>query len=593
MTKQNQKRAKIAFLFFILLLFFMIFLGTLFYWAIEERDLPNTNNSYIDSALRGDIYSYNNYTLAKSKKLYKAMVDTRNINPDKKEIFINLYSIYSGEDKSNIDKIISSHYGVVTLSYKIDSITAQRLKELAHTLNKIKVLISFTDVKRGISFKHGLDIIESGEYRVYNYKDALTPIIGYVRKYEKNLMTKVIGIDGIEKQYENIVIPISNGEVKGKKDRHGYIILDGRSTSVRKIDGLNLHLNISLKLQKIVENILDKHKKKFEATEIVACIMENKTGKILTLASSNRYNPSFIKRDEYQNLNITATKFTYEPGSVLKPIIFALLLEKKKVNPYDLVRVYGGKYKIGKHTITDDHKYDWLSAQNVIVHSSNIGISQLAQKLDYIDYYKGLKKYGFSKKSGIDLPNERIGSIPQMHRLKSEIYKATTSYGYGIEATFMQVLKAYNLFNNKGNDITPRIVDYYEDAQGMKYSTTTKTNTNIIPLHIAKQMKEILIKTVNEGTGKGTIIKGLEIGGKTGTAKIAEKGRYSNLYNSSFFGFANDTKRKYTIGVLVRKPSKHYYYASLSAVPVFKGIVEVLVQENFLQLDNISPSKPL
>ena len=180
-----------------------------------------------------------------------------------------------------------------------------------------------------------------------------------------------------------------------------------------------------------------------------------------------------------------------------------------------------------------------------------------------------------------------------MHKLKSEIYKATTSYGYGIETTFMQLLKAYNLFNNKGKDITPKIVDYYEDAQGMKYSTTEKTDTNIIPLHVAKQMKEILIKTVNEGTGKGTIIKGLEIGGKTGTAKIAQKGRYSNLYNSSFFGFANDTKNKYTIGVLVRKPSNHYYYASLSAVPVFKGIVEVLVQENFLQLDNISPSKAL
>lgn len=585
MMKQDQKRAKIAFLFFIVLLLFVVFIGSVFYWGTEERNLPTIKNSHTDSALRGDIYSRNNYTLAKSKKLYKSMVDTRNIDPDKKAIFLNLYSIYSGEDKNHISKIINSHFGVVTLSYKIDAISAKRLKELAQKLNKLRVFIAFTDTKNNVTFKHGLDIVESGEYRVYNYKDTLTPIIGYVRKYEKKLMTKILGIDGIEKQYENIVKPITNGEIKGNKDRHGHIVLDGNSAITKKIDGLDLHLNISLKFQKIVENILDKHKRKFNSKEIVACVMDSKTGKILTLASSNRYNPSFIKRSEYQNLNITATKFTYEPGSVLKPIIFSLLLQKKKINPYDLVRVHGGRFKIGKHTITDDHKFDWLSAQNIIVHSSNIGISKLAQKLDYIDYYSGLKKFGFNQKSGVDLPNERTGVIPEMNKLKSKIYKAVTSYGYGIEANFMQLLKAYNVFNNGGKTINPSIADYYQDANGRKFPIADKTKTDILPLHVAKQMQKMLIKTVNEGTGKGTIIEGLEIGGKTGTAKIAKKGEYTNQYNSSFFGFANNKTHRYTIGVLVREPSKEYYYASLSAVPVFKGIVEALIQENFLQLN--------
>jgi len=68
MNKANQKKAKIAFLFFIVLLLFIVFIGSIFYWVIEERNLPNTNNSHTDSALRGDIYSSNNYTLAKSKK---------------------------------------------------------------------------------------------------------------------------------------------------------------------------------------------------------------------------------------------------------------------------------------------------------------------------------------------------------------------------------------------------------------------------------------------------------------------------------------------------------------------------------------------
>ena len=96
-------------------------------------------------------------------------------------------------------------------------------------------------------------------------------------------------------------------------------------------------------------------------------------------------------------------------------------------------------------------------------------------------------------------------------------------------------------------------------------------------------MKKILIKTVLKGTGKAAIYNGLEIGGKTGTARIAKGGGYSDSYNSSFFGFANDAKHRYTIGVLVRDPKKrYYYYASQTAVPVFKQIVETLVEEGYL-----------
>ena len=580
MKKQEQKRAKIAFLFFTALIFFIVFLGAAFYWAVAKRDIPTLHKTVTNSALRGEIFSKNNYTITKSKKLYKAMVNTKNIDPDKKEVFLKLYSIYSDEDIQEVRKTINSHFGTVTLSYNIDALSAARLKELAQKLYGFGVFIPYDNK----TFKQGLDILESGEYRVFNYIDTLTPIIGFVRKYENKRITKIYGVDGLEREYESILKPIRDGKLEGKKDERGKIILDGSSITVRKVDGPNLHLNISLKLQKLVENILDKYKTKLGAKEIVACVMESKTGKILALSSSNRYNPSSIKRSEYQNLNITAIRFTYEPGSVLKPIIFALLLEEKKVNPYAIVKVYGGKYKIGRYTITDDHKYEWLSAQNVIVHSSNIGISQLAQKLNYIDYYGGLVKFGFSKKSGIDLPSERVGTIPHMYKLKSEIYKATTAYGYGLDVNFMQLLKAYNVFNNNGRIVNPTIANYYQDVYGRKYILADTTQTQIIPLHVAKRMKKILIKTVNEGTGKATIIQGLEIGGKTGTAKIVKKGKYTNLYNSSFFGFVNGKKEHYTIGVLVREPSRRYYYASSSAVPVFKSIAETLVQEEFLEL---------
>ena len=587
MQNNQQKTAKIPFLFFILLLGFIVFMAALFYWAQIDRRLPRLYKKEIDSALRGSIVSKEGYSVASSKKLYKAVVDTRNINPDKKELFLKLYSLYSGESIKKIRKSINSYFGTVVLSYKIDAIAAQHLRELAKKLYRLGVFVSYEDKKRGITFIHGLDIVESGEYRVYNYKDILTPVVGYVRKYEKNRITKVYGVKGLEKKYNDILNPVQDGIIKGSKDVVGNIILNGYSTVTTRIDGSNLHLNISLKLQKIVENILDNFKKELKAKEIIACVMESKSGKILMLATSNRYNPSHIKRSQYPNLNVKAVEFSYEPGSVIKPIVFSLLLERKKVNPYDLVRIYGGKYKIGKKIIRDSHKFDWLSAEDVIVHSSNVGISQLAQKLNYVDYYNGLKKFGFSRPSGIDLPYEHTGIIPRIYKLKSEIYKAVTAYGYGIRANFIQLLKAYNVFNNNGREVTPKIVEYYQDAFGEKHFVVSKNYKQVIPIDVAKRMQKILIKTVEKGTGEATKIEGLTIGGKTGTAHIAKNGKYTNLYNSSFFGFADDTNRSFTIGVLVREPKKrYYYYASLTAVPVFKKIVEEMIEEGYLSPSN-------
>ncbi len=583
MQKNYQKNAKIPFLFFILLLGFIVFILALFYWAQIDRRLPRLYKKDIDSALRGNIISKEGYSVASSKKLYKAVVDTRNIDPGKKKLFLKLYSLYSSESIKDIKRSIDSYFGTVVLSYKIDAISAQHLRELAKKLYRLGVFIPYEDKKSGITFTHGLDVVESGEYRVYNYKDILTPVIGYVRKYEKNRITKIYGIKGLEKKYNDILNPKQDGSIKGSKDALGNIILNGYSTVITRIDGCDIHLNISLKFQKIVENILDNSKDELKAKEIIACVMDSKTGKILMLASSNRYNPSSIRKKEYPNLNVKAVEFSYEPGSVMKPIVFSLLLEENKVNPYDLVRIFGGKYKIGKKTIRDSHKFEWLSAEDVIVHSSNVGISQLAQKLNYVDYYNGLKKFGFSLPSGIDLPYEHTGVIPKIYKLKSEIYKAVTAYGYGIRANFMQLLKAYNIFNNNGRAVSPRVVEYYQDAYGKKYSVLPKTYKQIIPVDIAKRMQKILIKTVEKGTGTAAKIPGLIIGGKTGTAHIVQKSKYTDLYNSSFFGFANDKNHSYTIGVLVRKPTKkYYYYASLTAVPIFKKIVEEMIEEGYL-----------
>jgi cell division protein FtsI (penicillin-binding protein 3) len=283
----------------------------------------------------------------------------------------------------------------------------------------------------------------------------------------------------------------------------------------------------------------------------------------------------------------------FEPGSVLKPITFSLLLQNKKVHPHDIINTENGRYKLGNKVITDEHKYDYLSAENIIVHSSNIGMAKLAQKLDEIDFYQGLMEFGFSRKSGIDISDELSGSIPNIHQLRHSTYKATASYGYGIKVNFFQLLSAYNIFNNDGLWIKPSIGKFFQSAAGERQKIEHKKRKKVIGSDIAYIMNHILRKVVKEGTGQGAYTEGLRVGGKTGTAHISIRGKYENVYNSSFFGFANDIKNRYTIGVTVIEPSHDSHFASQSAVPVFKNIVNLLMEQKFLTPSFATPKKVL
>jgi len=585
MAENRNRKSKIVLLFLIFSFSLLILIARFLYIDItKSTNFPNLRTSEIDTALRGSIISLDHFTLSSSKKLYKAEINTYNIDPNKKELFVKLFSIYSGMNPKRIMSKLNSHKGRVVLSYRIDSKRAFYLKELAKKLYNLKVFREYEDKRTKIIYRSGLDILESGEYRDYKYKDIFTPYIGYLQKRNDNKgFTRGFGVKGVEKYYDENLKPLQNGFIYGQRDVVNNIIFNRKSKVIQRIDGGTLYLNVNLKLQKSIEHILDKLKNDLGAKEIVAAVMESNSGKILSLATTKRYNPNRIKKSDYSKLNITASEYAYEPGSVMKPITLSILLKNSKVNPYEIIDVHGGRYKIKNKIIKDDHRFEKLSAEDIIVHSSNVGISILAQRLDAIDFFQGLKDFGFSKQSGVDLFYDKKGSIPSVLKMQNEIYKATVAYGYGLRVTFMQLLKAYNVFNNNGIMLKPLIASYIL-FNNKSYPIVNDEQKRVLSQKTASQIKDILIKTVNEGTGKRAKTEGLQIGGKTGTAHIASFGVYKESYNSSFFGFANDKERKYTIGVFVKEPKieNYTYFASKSAVVVFKSIVDEMLEQKLL-----------
>lgn len=358
--------------------------------------------------------------------------------------------------------------------------------------------------------------------------------------------------------------------------------------------------------------VLDRHQTRLLSQEIITVVMDNKTGQILTIATTNRYNPNKIQTDDYEKLNIKAIEFPFEPGSVMKPITISMVMDKNRIKKNELFNAYNkggrnskgefpkGSIKIDKFTISDDHQFDknLLTLEDIVIFSSNIGTLQIAQRLSGREFYNDLVKFGFNRPTGIDLPFEKSGIVPSVGRLSAgesrgddNIYKATVSYGHGMTATVMQLIKAYSVFSNDGKIIIPQVMKSITTQNGVKYTNTKKEEDQVVSAQTAHKMRDLLIKTVEKGTGRRAYIEGLQIGGKTGTARMPDaSGKYAKEYISSFFGFVDDySGNSYTIGVSTLRPKGtawYHFYASEAAVPVFRDTVQTLIKLGYLNPKN-------
>ncbi len=580
--KLENNRGRVAILFALIFIAFIIFILVMMKNALMQKHIPSLYTSQTTKAMRGDILSRDGYHLAITKKLYKAEVDTRCIDPKKKRLFVELFSIYSGIEQSAIYKKLSKRKGSVVLSYGIDPKVASYLKSLAYELRQKQVFVAYESVS-GRSILKGLDIIESGEARIYPYGRLLTPLIGYPKKYEDGRYTRNKGVKGVEKQFDEDLKARKDGRSFAPRDVNNYRRLTKQSNYKEALNGLDLYLTIPLQLQVRVEQILDQMRDKLRAEEMIAVILDSKSGRVLSLASSSRYLPTKIQRSDYRALRIGALEYSFEVGSVLKPLTMALLLENNLTTPQEIIKAHNGRYRIGRKVIVDEHPFKWITSENIIVESSNIGIAKLAQRLDGVQFREGLVKFGLTRGSGEGLPYERVGSLPSIKQLNSAIYKATSAYGYGLNANLMQIVRAYTTFNNSGLMVNPTVVDKLVDtSSGEKIYLDEVEQERVLSPKSASQIRSMLIKTVQRGTGVGVITEGLEIGGKTGTAHIATKGKYIKQYNSSFVGFVNDANgSSYTFGVTAIKPQGKYF-ASQTAVATAKKIIDMMVESGYL-----------
>jgi len=254
----------------------------------------------------------------------------------------------------------------------------------------------------------------------------------------------------------------------------------------------------------------------------------------------------------------------------------AAALEHGNISPHQIFFCENGSYRIGKNVVHDSHKHAWLSLQQIVKYSSNIGAVKIGQEVGARKLHRTYSDFGFGQKTGIESPGEATGSLSP-YSTWSKIDTGSISFGHGISASAIQLITAVSAIANGGDLMKPFLVQEIVDPNG-NFVTKFKPQKvrRAISARTATIVKNILKTVITQGgTGVNAALDGYTAGGKTGTArKLDENGQYDkNKHMASFVGFAPADNAEIAVLVIIDEPQGEYY-GGIVAAPVFRQIAQ-------------------
>ncbi|MBW2738659.1 MAG: penicillin-binding protein 2 [Deltaproteobacteria bacterium] len=451
-------------------------------------------------------------------------------------------------------------------------------KTLGIGLNSLKQRLtsdrSFVWIKRKVTPK------EVKEVKALDLKG-----IDFIREHErfypnKTLAAQVLGFSGIDGHGLEGIEYYYDSYLKGST--RSFTVLkdafkrrfDAKKNVMPDCSGNNLILTIDDNIQYLAERALEEATVKFNAKSGMAIVMSPKTGAILAVAHYPFFNPNSFgefDRDLWRNRSITDP---FEPGSTMKIFSACAAIEFGGCSQNTIFFCENGKYRIGKNVVHDTHPHGWLSLQNIIKFSSNIGSIKVGERIGPEYLYKTFRGFGFGEKTGIDCPGETSGGLSHYNRW-AKIDAGAIAFGQGVAVSALQLITAASAIANDGVLMAPYIVQAITDQNGrLIKSTNPRKVRRVVSLETARTVKKIMASVTTEGgTGVNAALEGYSVCGKTGTAqKIDEKGTYSDeKYIASFLGFIPAENPEITVLVVIDEPQgKHF--GSIVAAPAFKKI---------------------
>lgn len=538
------------------------------------------------SAKRGTIYDANGNVLAESASVWQVVMSPVNFKNDKQrqaaakglsEIFDLEYNDVLDDTKQQ------SHYVVV--KRRIESDEREKVLELIDTL------------KKDYSCSGVIQLLD--DYKRYYPKNSLaSSVIGFTGSDDQ-------GLEGIEYEYDSYLSG-TPGRIITAQNAKGTDMPFRYEQNVESEDGNNVYLTIDETIQSICEKYMQKGVEDNNVLNKGVCIaMDVNTGAILAMVTTDGYdlnNPYELSAKDKKKIKSTPKKKqaeaesaalsnmwrnkavadTYMPGSVFKMCVASAALEENLVNEKTSFTCTGSILVEGE-TIhcSNIAGHGTQSFVEVISNSCNPAFVQIGQMLGaskFRQYYQG---FGFSDKTGIDLPGEAEDSFWKEGKMGG-VDLAVASFGQNFSITPIQMITACAAVSNGGYVVQPHVVSKITDSKGNVIKTVDKkVKRQVISDDTSKKMNEYLeYNTERQGAAAG-YISGYKVAGKTGTSEkkgvTKVESSFSEDYISSFCGYAPADDPQIAMLVFFDTPDGDAYYGSQVSSPVFINIMsEVL-----------------
>lgn len=557
--------AKIRVLSVIFIIFFTTLAARLFYWqVIKGSELSSQAKSQYDTSVvttapRGNILASDSSFWVLRIQTYTLWANPKELTDSPASIAQKLANLLVPDPTDKVALLgetlklqgfLSKDASWVGLETKVDDTTKKNIEALR--------LSGIGFDPEGTSF--------------YPEASSAAQLLGFVGKDENGAD---IGYFGLEGYYD---LPLSGkpGFFGSQKNALGAPILSNDSTEVSAIPGVTLETNVDKRIQTLVEDQLVTGIQKYGAIGGSVTVMNPTNGKIMAMASLPSFDP--VSYSNYSNalFKNPVISDSFEPGSILKPLIMAAGIDAGVVTPDTECDICSGPLKIAQYNIrTWNNKYTPnISMTNVIVNSDNVGMSFVGQKLGADNLYDYLNKFGIGSKTGIDLQGEVSPKLREKGTW-SDVDLATASFGQGVAVTGIEMVRAISVIANGGYLVTPRVVG---SIKGDSWQEEVKTDSpvRIISQKAAEEVTQMMVDAAENGEAKWCRIPGFNVAGKTGTAQIPVAGHYDTTNtNHSFIGFAPADNPKFVMLVTLNSPTSSQWAAE-TAAPLWYSIAKEL-----------------
>lgn len=369
-----------------------------------------------------------------------------------------------------------------------------------------------------------------------------------------------VGQEGLELAYDQWL----GGEAGAKRviqDRYGRSVEDIESIRSPR-PGQDFLTSIDLRIQYLAYRELKAAIQQHNAKAGSVVVLDVTTGEVLAMVNQPAYNPN--DRDQYtapRYRNRAATDI-FEPGSSIKPFIVAAAFDAGKFRPDSVIDTT--PIRVGIKTITDEHPLGSVPLTTVVAKSSNVGMTKIALSMKPETMWGTLDAFGFGKVTGSGFPGESAGLLNHYSHWRP-IGQATMSYGYGLSVTPLQLAHAYAVLGAGGinRPATLRRVD------------VPPAGERVMNEQVARDLLKVMESVVSlDGTGNRAALIGYRVAGKTGTAKKAIPGGYSDdAYFGVFGGVVPASNPRLAAIVVIDEPRGKLYYGGEVAAPVFSNVM--------------------